>query len=96
MPTLCQFAVDLSQTWQHRFEGKSQTSISRLQIYSLNTKVMKLSELKAFVRSIMTVLCELKILSLGITVQHHLGSLMMPNSYPCDRILWATPCENIS
>ena len=36
--------------------------------------------------SIMVVWCELKILSLGITVQHHLASLMMPNSYPRDGI----------
>ena len=36
--------------------------------------------------SIMVVRCELKILSLGITVQHHSASLVMPNSYPHDRI----------
>ena len=32
--------------------------------------------------SIMTVRCQLKILSLGITVRHHSASLMVPNSYP--------------
>ena len=34
----------------------------------------------------MVVRCELKIPSLGITVGHHSASLVMPNSYPCDRI----------
>ena len=33
--------------------------------------------------SVMIVQCELKIPSLGITVWHHLASLVMPNSYPC-------------
>ena len=37
--------------------------------------------------SIMVVWCELKIPSLGITVQHHSASLVMPNSYPRDRIV---------
>ena len=36
--------------------------------------------------SIMVVRCELKIPSLGITVGHHSASLVMPNSYPGDRI----------
>ena len=36
--------------------------------------------------SIMTVRCELKIPSLGITVRHHSASLVMPNCYPCDEI----------
>ena len=38
--------------------------------------------------SIMVVRCELKIPSLRIhvTVRHHSGSLMMPNSYPRDGI----------
>ena len=36
--------------------------------------------------SIMALLCELKILSLGIIVWHHLASLVMPNSYLCDGI----------
>ena len=36
--------------------------------------------------SIMTVQCKFKILSREITVRHHEASLMMPNSYPCDRI----------
>ena len=31
-------------------------------------------------------LYELKIPSLGITVRHHLASLVLPNSYPCDGI----------
>ena len=34
----------------------------------------------------MFVQCELKIPSLGITVQHHVTSLVMPNSYSCDGI----------
>ena len=34
--------------------------------------------------SIMVVRCELKILSLRITVRHHSASLVMPNSYPRD------------
>ena len=33
-------------------------------------------------KSIMVVQCELKILSLRITVWHHSASLVMPNSYP--------------
>ena len=42
--------------------------------------------------SIMVVWCELKILSLGITVQHHSASLMMPNSYPlCIRAVSPEP-----
>ena len=36
--------------------------------------------------TIMVVRCELKIPSLGITVRHHSARLMMPNSYPRDRI----------
>ena len=36
--------------------------------------------------SIMVVRYELKILSLGITVGHHSASLVMPNSYPRNRI----------
>ena len=36
--------------------------------------------------SIIVVWCELKIPLLGITVQRHLASLMMPNSYPRDGI----------
>ena len=36
--------------------------------------------------SIMVVRNELKIPSLGMTVPHHLASLVMPNSYPCDKI----------
>ena len=36
--------------------------------------------------SIMVVQCELKILSLGITVRHHSASFVMPNSYPRDGI----------
>ena len=36
--------------------------------------------------SIMAVRCELKILSLGVTVRHHSASLVMPNSYPPDGI----------
>ena len=36
--------------------------------------------------SIMVVQCELKILSLGITVWHHSASLEMTNSYPNDGI----------
>ena len=36
--------------------------------------------------SIMVVRCKLKILSLGITVQHHSPNLVMPNSYLCDGI----------
>ena len=38
--------------------------------------------------SIMVVWCELKILSLGITVRHHLAGLVMPNSYPRDGIIY--------
>ena len=34
----------------------------------------------------MVVWCELKILLLWITVQHHLAILVMPNSYPRDGI----------
>ena len=34
----------------------------------------------------MAVWCELKIPSLGITVRHLSASLMMPDSYPRDRI----------
>ena len=34
----------------------------------------------------MAVWCELKILSLKITVRHHSARLVMQNSYPCDRI----------
>ena len=36
--------------------------------------------------SIMVVRSELKVPSLGITVRHHLASLVMPNSYPRDGI----------
>ena len=36
--------------------------------------------------SIMVVRNELKIPSLGMTVPHHLASLVRPNSYPCDKI----------
>ena len=36
--------------------------------------------------SITVVRCRLKIPLLGITVRHHLASLVMANSYPCDRI----------
>ena len=36
--------------------------------------------------SIMVVRCELKLPSLRITVRHHSASLVMPNSYPHDRI----------
>ena len=36
--------------------------------------------------SIMVVWCKLKIPSLGITVHYHSASLVMLNSYPCDRI----------
>ena len=36
--------------------------------------------------SIKVVWCELKIPSLGITVRHHLASLVMPNSYPREGI----------
>ena len=36
--------------------------------------------------SIMIVRCELRIPSLGITVRHHSASLVMPSSYPRDRI----------
>ena len=35
----------------------------------------------------MVVRCKLKIPSLGITVQHHSVSLVIPNSYPRDGIL---------
>ena len=35
----------------------------------------------------MVVRCELKISSLGITVQPHSASFVMPNSYPCDGIV---------
>ena len=34
--------------------------------------------------STMVVWCELKILSLGITVRHHSANILMPNSYPHD------------
>ena len=37
--------------------------------------------------SIMVVQCELRIPSLGMTVQHHTASLVMLNNYPRDRIL---------
>ena len=37
-------------------------------------------------KSILVVGFELKIPSLRITVWHHLASLVMPNSYPRDRI----------
>ena len=36
--------------------------------------------------SIISVRCELKISSFGITVRHHSASLVMPNSYPRDGI----------
>ena len=36
--------------------------------------------------SIMVVQCELKIMSLRITIRHHLASLMMPNGYSHDGI----------
>ena len=36
--------------------------------------------------SVTVVWCELKIPVLGITVRHHLASLVMPNSYPRDGI----------
>ena len=36
--------------------------------------------------SIMVVRCKLKIPSLGITAQYHSASLVMPSSYPRDRI----------
>ena len=36
--------------------------------------------------SVIVIWCELKILSLRITVQHHLASLMMQNSYFHDGI----------
>ena len=36
--------------------------------------------------SVMVVQCELKLLSLGITVRHHEACRVMPNSYPHDRI----------
>ena len=34
----------------------------------------------------MVVQCKVKFTSLGITVLHHVASLVMPNSYPHDRI----------
>ena len=37
-------------------------------------------------RSLMAVRCELKFMSLFITVWHRLASLVMPNSYPRDGI----------
>ena len=36
--------------------------------------------------SVMVVRFELKIPSLGITTRHHSASIVMPNSYPRDRI----------
>ena len=36
--------------------------------------------------SVMVARCELKIPLLGITVQHHPASLVMPNRYPRDGI----------
>ena len=41
--------------------------------------------------SIMAVGCKLKIPSLRINVRHHLASLVIPNSYPRDRIFNSHP-----
>ena len=44
-------------------------------------------------RKNVVVRCEMKIPSLGITVQHHSASLVMPNSYPCDQIFTSRPLK---
>ena len=70
--SLSAWHFDISLTFRRQCSWQEPNNISRLQI-------------KTFCKIVQET--RLKILSLLITVWHHSASLMMPNSYSCDRIV---------